>query len=51
MAQRAEDQIQVTQVLGSMLTKVTFPIARCLVFHVVKPVMPILAVLPISGNL
>ena len=50
MAQRVECQIQVGEVQGSMLTGVAF---YCWVFcfHVVKPAMVILLLLPISANL
>ena len=44
MAQRAECQIQVAEILGSMITGVTF---YCWIFcfHAVKPVMPTLLIL------
>ena len=50
MAQRAGHQIQVAEVLGSILTAVTF---YCCIFcfFVVKPVMPTLPLLQILANL
>ena len=47
MAQTADNQIQVTEVLGSMLTGLTFYCWN-FCFHTVKPVPPLL---PISANL
>ena len=38
MAQRAEHQIQMAEVLGSVLNRVTFLLG--VLFHMVKPLMP-----------
>ena len=50
IAQRAEHQIHVTEVLGSMFTGVTY---YCVIisFHMVTSFMPILPLLKISANL
>ena len=51
MSQRADFQIQVAELPGSMLTGVTFYCRIFFCFHVVKPLMPFIEVLPISANL